>query len=45
MTATLDYHDTIAVLTLGDDDNRFTPDWLDTIDAHLDAAERDAQAW
>ncbi|MEU1548355.1 enoyl-CoA hydratase-related protein [Nocardia sp. NPDC005745] len=44
MTATLDYHDKIAVLTLGDDENRFTPAWLDTIDVHLDAAGSNAQA-
>lgn len=44
MTATLEYHDTIAVLTLGPDENRFAPDWLDSVEAHLDAAERDARA-
>ncbi|MGY2009685.1 enoyl-CoA hydratase/isomerase family protein [Nocardia gipuzkoensis] len=43
MTANLRYQDKIAVLTLGDDENRFSPDWLDTVDAHLDAIERDAQ--
>ncbi|MBF6222878.1 enoyl-CoA hydratase/isomerase family protein [Nocardia abscessus] len=43
MTANLHYQDKIAVLTLGDDENRFSPDWLDTVDAHLDAIERDAQ--
>ncbi|WP_280253912.1 enoyl-CoA hydratase/isomerase family protein [Nocardia abscessus] len=43
MTANLHYQDKIAVLTLGDDENRFSPDWLDTVDVHLDAIERDAQ--
>lgn len=43
MAATLHFQDTIAVLSLGDDENRFSPDWLDTVDAHLDTAERDAQ--
>ena len=42
MTAKLTYHDKIAVLTLGEDENRFSPDLLDTIDAQLDAVERDA---
>lgn len=36
MTPTLDYDDGIAVLNLGDDENRFTPDFLDTVNAHLD---------
>ncbi|MGF0319819.1 enoyl-CoA hydratase/isomerase family protein [Nocardia fluminea] len=43
MTANLHYQDKIAVLTLGADENRFSPDWLDTVNAHLDAVERDAQ--
>lgn len=43
MTANLHYQDKIAVLTLGDDENRFSPDWLDTVEAHLDTVERDAQ--
>lgn len=43
MTANLHYQDKIAVLTLGTDENRFSPDWLDTVNAHLDAVERDAQ--
>ncbi|MEU4647243.1 enoyl-CoA hydratase/isomerase family protein [Nocardia fluminea] len=42
MTANLHYQDKIAVLTLGADENRFSPDWLDTVNAHLDAVERDA---
>ncbi|MEQ0564227.1 enoyl-CoA hydratase/isomerase family protein [Amycolatopsis sp. NEAU-NG30] len=42
MTANLHYQDKIAVLTLGDDENRFSPDWLDAVNAHLDTVERDA---
>ncbi|MBU3064955.1 enoyl-CoA hydratase/isomerase family protein [Nocardia sp. NEAU-G5] len=34
---TLSYHDKIAVLDIGDDENRFSPDFLDEIGAHLDA--------
>lgn len=36
--STLSYHEKIAVLDLGDDENRFTPDFLDAVDAHLDTA-------
>ncbi len=43
MTATLDLRDGIAVLTLGDDENRFSPDWLDTVGAQLDTVEADAR--
>ncbi|MBY6686196.1 enoyl-CoA hydratase/isomerase family protein [Rhodococcus sp. BP-149] len=43
MTATLDLRDGIAVLTLGDDENRFSPDWLDTVGAQLDKVEADAR--
>ncbi|MFD4407000.1 enoyl-CoA hydratase-related protein [Nocardia sp. NPDC058499] len=43
MAPNLHYQDKIAVLTLGDDENRFAPDWLDTVNTHLDTAERDAQ--
>lgn len=39
MTITLDYRDQIAVLTLGDDENRFSPEWLDAIDGHLAEVE------
>ncbi|MCV7031570.1 enoyl-CoA hydratase/isomerase family protein [Mycobacterium sherrisii] len=44
MTPTLEYRDKIAVLTLGDDENRFSPDWLDAVSAALDEVEKDAQA-
>jgi enoyl-CoA hydratase/carnithine racemase len=44
MTSTLQYQDGIAVLTLGDDENRFSPDWLDAVDAQLDDVVANAQA-
>ena len=44
VTPSMTYQDHIAVLNLGDDENRFSPDWLDTVDELLDTAERDAQA-
>lgn len=37
MTPTLDYDGDIAILDLGDDENRFSPEFLDIVDAHLDA--------
>lgn len=37
MTPTLDYDGDIAILDLGDDENRFSAEFLDTVDAHLDA--------
>jgi enoyl-CoA hydratase/carnithine racemase len=43
MTASLDYHDDIAVLTIGDDENRFSPDWLDAVGSLLDDAEANAR--
>ena len=43
MTASLDYHDDIAVLTIGDDENRFSPDWLDAVGSLLDDAEANAK--
>lgn len=43
MTATLEYRGKIAVLNLGDDENRFSPDWLDTVNTHLTAARSNAQ--
>ncbi|MFI6772932.1 enoyl-CoA hydratase-related protein [Nocardia sp. NPDC050412] len=36
--STLSYHEKIAVLDLGDDENRFTPEFLDAVNAHLDTA-------
>lgn len=38
MPVALDFQDTIAVLHLGDDENRFSPEFLDQFDAHLDDA-------
>ncbi|MEV0338604.1 enoyl-CoA hydratase-related protein [Nocardia sp. NPDC050713] len=38
---TLEYHDKIAVLVLGADENRFSPDFLDEVNAHLDTALAD----
>ncbi|MET8423447.1 enoyl-CoA hydratase-related protein [Nocardia sp. NPDC004860] len=38
---TLTYHDKIAVLDLGGDENRFSPAFLDQIGAHLDTAVAD----
>ncbi|WP_433654149.1 enoyl-CoA hydratase-related protein [Nocardia sp. CA-128927] len=37
----LSYHDKIAVLNLGDDENRFTPTFLDAVNAHLDTVLAD----
>jgi enoyl-CoA hydratase/carnithine racemase len=36
MTISLDYAEKIAILELGDDENRFSPGFLDDINAHLD---------
>ncbi len=38
---TLDYHDKIAVLDLGGEENRFSPDFLEQVGAHLDTALAD----
>lgn len=38
---TLSYRDKIAVLDLGDDENRFSPDFLHAVGAHLDTALAD----
>ena len=39
MTVTTTRHDTVTVLNLGDDENRFSPDWLDCVAAALDENE------
>ncbi|WP_280430806.1 enoyl-CoA hydratase-related protein [Nocardia brasiliensis] len=40
----LSYHDKIAVLDLGDNENRFSPEFLDEVNTHIDAAlDADAQ--
>jgi enoyl-CoA hydratase/carnithine racemase len=36
MAISLDYDEKIAILTLGDDENRFSPGFLDEIDSRLD---------
>ncbi|UCZ92228.1 enoyl-CoA hydratase/isomerase family protein [Gordonia sp. WA4-43] len=43
MTASLDYQDDIAILTIGDDENRFSPEWLDAVASHLDDVESNAR--
>src|SRR5699024_481987 len=43
MTPTLTHHEDIAVLTLGSDENRFSPDRLDALNAHLDEVEKSAK--
>ncbi|MGW5452481.1 enoyl-CoA hydratase-related protein [Nocardia sp. NPDC003979] len=43
MTVTVHYEDKIAVLTLGDNENRFSPDWIDSVNAQLDTIEQEAQ--
>ena len=37
---TLDRHDDVFVLDLGDTENRFRPDWLAAVDAALEEVER-----
>lgn len=39
----VEYRQKIAVLSLGSDENRFSPDWIDTVNESLDGIERDAQ--
>lgn len=39
MTVTTTRHDAVTVLHLGDDENRFSPGWLDSVDAALDEIE------
>ncbi|WP_068182665.1 enoyl-CoA hydratase-related protein [Mycobacterium sp. UM_CSW] len=39
MTPTLAWDDKIAVVDLGEDENRFSPEFLDAINAHLDEIE------
>jgi enoyl-CoA hydratase/carnithine racemase len=43
VATTLDHRDGIAVLNLGDDENRLSPGRLDAIHAFLDSAETDAR--
>ncbi|WP_433470480.1 enoyl-CoA hydratase-related protein [Saccharomonospora azurea] len=37
---TLHHRDTVFVLELGEDENRFSPDWLDTVHGMLDTVEK-----
>ncbi|WP_306361868.1 enoyl-CoA hydratase-related protein [Nocardia sp. CC227C] len=41
MSTTLTYRDKIAVLDLGGDENRFSPDFLTAVNAHLDTVVAD----
>ena len=43
MTINLTYQENIAVLNLGDDENRFSPGFLDDINAVLDYIQANAQ--
>ena len=43
MTPTLSWHEDVAVLTLGDDENRMSPDFLDAVNARLDEVETSAR--
>ncbi|MFF0598787.1 enoyl-CoA hydratase-related protein [Streptomyces antibioticus] len=38
---TLDRHDDVFVLDLGNDENRFHPDWISSVDTALDVVERE----
>ncbi|WP_299558102.1 enoyl-CoA hydratase-related protein [uncultured Mycolicibacterium sp.] len=44
MAPTLEIRDTVAVLTLGDGENRFSPEFLDAVESHLDEAQASARA-
>lgn len=44
MPITVEYRDTIAVVNLGDDENRFSTEQLDTLEAQLDDIAKNAQA-
>ncbi|OBI79372.1 enoyl-CoA hydratase-related protein [Mycobacterium sp. E740] len=44
MPSTLEYRDKIAVLNLGDDANRFSPEQLDTLDTQLAEVAKNAHA-
>ncbi|SRX92471.1 enoyl-CoA hydratase [Mycobacterium leprae TN] [Mycobacterium shimoidei] len=43
MAISLRYEEKIAILELGDDENRFSPSFLDEMDAHLDEVVNGAQ--
>ncbi|MEZ0352332.1 enoyl-CoA hydratase/isomerase family protein [Mycobacterium sp. pR1184] len=44
MTVTVQREGSIAILTLGEDENRFSPEWLDTVNSHLTDIENNADA-
>ncbi|MEE3062339.1 MAG: enoyl-CoA hydratase-related protein [Actinomycetota bacterium] len=44
MTVTVERDGSIAILTLGDDENRFSPEWLDTVNSRLTDIENNAEA-
>jgi enoyl-CoA hydratase/carnithine racemase len=44
MPAHLEITDDIAILNLGDDENRFSPEWLETVNSLLDRVEAEAKA-
>ncbi|GAA1072922.1 enoyl-CoA hydratase-related protein [Nocardiopsis composta] len=44
MAPALTSRDGVFVLDLGADENRFTPEWIAAVDAHLDTAEKGAPA-
>ncbi|MFY2858948.1 hypothetical protein ACOJVU_03760 [Mycobacterium sp. THU-M104] len=44
MTTTVDHHGPVAVLTLGEGENRFSPHWLDAVNSHLKDIEQHSQA-
>jgi len=43
MTASVEIRNDIAVLTLGEDENRFSPEWLEAVGAHLTEVENNAR--
>ena len=43
MTPTLSWHEDVAVLTLGHDENRLSPDFLDAVNSRLDEVETSAR--
>ena len=44
MPTHLEIIDEIAILNLGDDENRFSPDWLTTVNGYLDRIESLSEA-
>lgn len=44
VTVTLEFRDNVAMLDLGGGENRFSPEWLDSVNANLDQVEASAKA-